>query len=59
MNIRNVGYYPDDGVIGIEVEEKFVKLKADKIIIATGASEKFLPFVNNDLPGIYGPEIRH
>jgi sarcosine oxidase subunit alpha len=54
-NSEVIGYYPDDGVIGIEVEEeKFVKLKADKIIIATGASEKFLPFVNNDLPGIYG-----
>ncbi|MGB9814074.1 MAG: NAD(P)/FAD-dependent oxidoreductase [Thermovenabulum sp.] len=50
-----VAYYPDDGVLGIEVEEKkWVKMKADRIIIATGASERFLPFENNDLPGIYG-----
>ncbi|KYO66849.1 NAD(P)/FAD-dependent oxidoreductase [Thermovenabulum gondwanense] len=50
-----VAYYPDDGVLGVEVEEKkWVKMKADRIIIATGASERFLPFENNDLPGIYG-----
>lgn len=55
LNSTVVSYYPDDGVLGIEADEKyFMKLKADKIIIATGASEKFLPFKNNDIPGIYG-----
>ncbi|SHM29919.1 sarcosine oxidase subunit alpha [Caldanaerovirga acetigignens] len=50
-----VAYYPDDGVLGIEVEEKkWVKMKAERIVVATGASEKFLLFENNDLPGIYG-----
>lgn len=50
-----IAYYPDDRVLGVEVEEKtFVKLKADRIIVATGASEKFLLFKNNDIPGIYG-----
>jgi len=50
-----IGYYPDDGVLGVEIEEKkFVKIKPEKVIVATGASEKFLPFKNNDLPGIYG-----
>lgn len=50
-----ISYYPDDGVLGVEVKEKtFLKIKADKIIVATGASERFLPFKNNDIPGIYG-----
>lgn len=50
-----IAYYPDDGVLGVEIEEKkFIKLKPEKVIVATGASEKFLPFENNDLPGIYG-----
>lgn len=47
------GYY-DDGVIGVSHEERFKKIKAKKIIVATGASEKMLPFPNNDLPGVYG-----
>jgi len=32
----------------------YSKYKAKAIIVATGASEKFLAFENNDLPGIYG-----
>ena len=35
-------------------EKTFVKLKADRVVVATGASEKFLLFKNNDIPGIYG-----
>jgi sarcosine oxidase subunit alpha len=31
-----------------------VKIKPERIVVATGASEKFLAFPNNDLPGIYG-----
>jgi sarcosine oxidase subunit alpha len=55
LNSTVISYYPDDNVLGVEVDEKyFIKIKADKIIIATGASEKFLTFENNDLPGIYG-----
>lgn len=50
-----IAYYTDDGVLGVEVEERtFVKIKPERMIVATGASEKFLPFENNDLPGIYG-----
>ena len=50
-----VGIY-DDGVIGIYDSEKnrFRKVSAKKVIVATGASEKTIPFKNNDLPGIYG-----
>src|SRR6056297_712942 len=47
------GYY-NDGIIGVSHEERFKKIKAQKIIVATGASEKMLPFPNNDLPGVYG-----
>ncbi|KKM11673.1 pyridine nucleotide-disulfide oxidoreductase [Clostridiales bacterium PH28_bin88] len=49
-----LGYYPDDGVLALEKDERFLKLKPDRIIVATGASERTLAFPNNDLPGIYG-----
>ena len=48
-----LGIY-EDGVVTIESRNKYVKLKPSAIIVATGASEKFLAFPNNDLPGIYG-----
>ncbi len=32
----------------------FEKMRADKVIVATGASENFLAFPNNDMPGVYG-----
>ncbi len=46
----------DDGIAGIyDVKRnRFEKVKAKRTIIAAGASEKFIPFRNNDLPGIYG-----
>lgn len=54
-NTTALGFYKEDKVITAEVEEKkYVKIKADRTIVATGAGEKFLPFPNNDLPGIYG-----
>ncbi|EYE87864.1 FAD-dependent pyridine nucleotide-disulfide oxidoreductase [Fervidicella metallireducens AeB] len=48
-----LGLY-EDGVLTVEQNNKYIKIKPDSIIIATGASEKFLAFPNNDLPGIYG-----
>lgn len=55
LNTTAVGYYKDDGVWALEEgEDKFVKLKAKKTIVATGAMERHLLFPNNDLPGIYG-----
>lgn len=48
-----LAYYPD-GVIAVELDNKFVTIKADRYIVATGAAEKTLPFPNNDLPGVYG-----
>ena len=44
----------EDGVVTVEHDEKHVKIKPERIIIATGAAEKFLAFPGNDLPGIYG-----
>lgn len=48
-----LGLY-EDGIATVFHENQHKKIKAKKIIIATGAAEKFLPFPGNDLPGIYG-----
>ena len=52
-NATVIGIY-EDGILTIEQDDKYMKLKPQRIIVATGASEKFLTFPNNDLPGIYG-----
>jgi len=44
----------EDGVVTVEHDEKHVKVKPLRTILATGAAEKFLAFPGNDLPGIYG-----
>ncbi len=48
-----VGLYPDK-VVTVYHNDTYIKYQAQTIIVATGASEKFLAFENNDLPGIYG-----
>jgi len=48
-----LGYY-EDGVITAECPDRVLEIKADSLIVATGAAEKVLPFPNNDLPGVYG-----
>lgn len=48
-----LGLYKDK-VATISHENQYKKIKAKTIIVSTGASEKFLSFENNDLPGIYG-----
>lgn len=48
-----LGMYEDD-VITVEHRSEYKKIRPNSIIVATGANEKFLPFENNDLPGIYG-----
>lgn len=53
LDATAIGLY-EDGVLTVEQNEKYIKIKPDKVIAATGASEKFLAFPNNDLPGIYG-----
>ncbi len=53
LDATAMGYYPD-GVLGINQLEKFISIKPEKLIVATGASEKTIAFPNNDLPGVYG-----
>lgn len=48
-----IGLY-EDGVLTVEKDKRYMKFRPKAIIVATGASEKFLAFPNNDLPGIYG-----
>lgn len=48
-----IGYY-DDGVILMEKDNRATTLLPQRIIVATGAAEKMLPFPGNDLPGVYG-----
>ncbi len=48
-----IGYYPHYQLAVIK-NHRLHMIKAKKIIVATGASEKMLSFPNNDLPGIYG-----
>ena len=48
-----LGIY-EDGVVTALKDEQHLKFRPKKIIVATGAAEKFLTFPNNDLPGIYG-----
>jgi len=43
-----------DGWIGLASKDKLYRVKADNIIIATGASEQHLAFPGNDLPGVMG-----
>ncbi|MBU1093565.1 MAG: NAD(P)/FAD-dependent oxidoreductase [Firmicutes bacterium] len=48
-----VGLY-EDHVVTVLHKDQYLRYQAGSIIVATGASEKFLAFENNDLPGIYG-----
>jgi sarcosine oxidase subunit alpha len=48
-----LGIY-EEGVVTAQSQNDYIKIKPKVIIVATGASEKFLAFPNNDLPGIYG-----
>lgn len=47
-----VGLYKDR-VVSCVKNDTYFKIQAGSIIIAAGASEKSLPFENNDLPGVY------
>ncbi len=49
-----LGYYEDDGVLTVLKDKQMLKMKPKSIVLATGAFEKFLPFENNDIPGIFG-----
>lgn len=53
LSSRVLGIY-EDNIATILTDNKMKKVSPKAIIFATGASEKFLPFENNDLPGIFG-----
>ncbi|MEL7565095.1 MAG: NAD(P)/FAD-dependent oxidoreductase [Dehalobacterium sp.] len=44
----------ENKVIAYEEKGNFYKVACKKIVVAAGAAEKMLPFVNNDYPGVYG-----
>lgn len=48
-----LGFYPDR-VLLLEQRDRIKKVRAARLVVATGAAEKMLAFPNNDLPGIYG-----
>lgn len=50
---RVLGIY-NDKIVTILANNKMMKYSPKALIIATGASEKFLAFENNDLPGVFG-----
>jgi len=49
-----VAIYPDGVLVHDMKNDQTSLLNPKKIIVASGASEKFIQFENNDLPGVYG-----
>lgn len=43
-----------DGIVGVVRKNRYIKIKPEKLLVATGAREKMLPFPGNTLPGVYG-----
>lgn len=48
-----LGIFEDD-VLLVEQYGRVLKIKAERIVVATGAAERMLAFPNNDLPGVIG-----
>lgn len=53
-NTTIIGCYEDGVLSAVTGEDDYFKIKPQKVVFATGASEKFLSFPGNDLPGVYG-----
>ncbi len=53
LNTTVVGVYKDQ-VLTVLCGQEYTRYQGEALLIATGASEKFLAFENNDLPGVYG-----
>ncbi|MBN2219331.1 MAG: FAD-dependent oxidoreductase [Kosmotogaceae bacterium] len=49
-----VAIYPDGILVHDMKHDRTSLLRPKKIVLATGASERFIQFENNDLPGVYG-----
>jgi sarcosine oxidase subunit alpha len=48
-----IGYYPGH-ILGVLRGDRVVEVEAQRLIIATGATENLLAFPGSDLPGVYG-----
>ncbi len=53
LNTTAVGVF-SDGIAGLVRGKEYIKVKPKKLLVATGAREKMLPFPGNTLPGVYG-----
>lgn len=53
QNTPCVGYY-SDGMVAVMKGQQVAALKPKALLVATGASENFVQFPGNDLPGVYG-----
>ena len=53
LNATVMGIYPDKEVL-VRIGDKVEHIKADAIIVATGASENMVPFKGWTLPGVIG-----
>lgn len=53
-NTTVIGCYEDGVLSAVTGEDSYFKIQPEKVVFATGASEKFLSFPGNDLPGVYG-----
>ena len=49
-----IGFYEDVAVAYLREEDRNVEIEYNYVLLATGASERFIPFKNNALPGVYG-----
>ncbi|OQB45966.1 MAG: Hydrogen cyanide synthase subunit HcnB [Synergistetes bacterium ADurb.Bin155] len=55
INCTATGIYKEDGVVSCVIgEEEYFRIKPERIVMATGAQERLIPFPNNHLPGVYG-----
>ncbi len=43
-----------DGIVGAVQKNRYIKIKPQKLLVATGARERMLAFPGNTLPGVYG-----
>lgn len=53
LNTTAVGVF-SDGIVGVVKNGSYRMIRPKKLLVATGARERMLPFPGNTLPGIYG-----
>ncbi len=54
LNTSAVAVYGTKLFLCMKDEEQLYEIVPDYVLITVGAQEKYLPFLNNDLPGVYG-----